>query len=589
MFSLLLSIKNFKKLALLVLTAFVALAFVAPNTDAASSRNSKLGIIKGVVRDKAGKPINKATVAFFKVGTSKLLKQVLSESDGSFLTKILPGTYTILAVAEGFNPVSYAEVEVNRSSELVYRFNLEASGKGNTLPEKRAERNSSKYPIRAAQIRRSIYQIDEGEVPISESKVNESSVSKAEPEMVTVEIPEEDDVRSRRKSQTMVESYFANSNGESYTGFNFATLLPVTDKTQVVVAGQTGTGDLAPNRIETLVKIRAKSDHQLNFKGSIVSLGKIKNGKSEESLGQFSFQALDEWNVREGIILVYGFDYSRFIGSKGTTISPRLGFQFDIDSKTRFRSAYTTATEDRTWQRALQLEESQILFREPVAMQDVFVENNRPLMNKNRRLEFGVERVLDHKSTIEANVFFDAVSGRGVGFVNIPFNSLNGDGFTEFVANQQGKAQGLRVVYTRRLNGMFSTSAGYAFGNGQKLSSDFVSNPSTIFETGFFQTFVGQFDADLDNGTSVKTIFRLSPQATVFAIDPFAGRMAIYDPSLSVLVTQSLPSWGLPIRAEAIIDARNLLDFQSALNSDEGTVRLASQRMMLRGGISVRF
>ncbi len=485
--------------------------------------------------------------------------------------------------------MSYSEVEVNRSSELVYRFNLEASGKGNTLPEKKAERNSSKYAIRAAQIRRSIYQIDEGEVPIDLTTEADVLAAKTEPEMVTVEVSDESEDRLGRKVQGVVETYFASSNGENYSGVNFATLLPVTKKTNVVIAGQSGTGNSAPNRLETSVDVRASKDHHLRFKGSIVNLGSIKSGKSEESLSQFSFQALDEWNVREGIIVVYGLDYSKFVGSEGSSISPRFGLQFDIDSKTRLRTSYTTATEERTWQRALELEDSQVLFREPVAMQDLFTENDRPQMNKNRRLEFGIERVLDNRSTIEANVFFDAVSGRGVGFVNVPFDSLSDTGFSEFVANQQGKAQGVRVVYSRRINGTFSTSAGYAFGNGQKLSSEAISNPSNLFENAFFQTFVGQVDADLDHGTNVKTIFRLSPQATVFAIDPFAGRMAIYDPSLSVLITQSLPNWGLPFRAEAIIDARNIFDFQSSVNGDEASVRLNSQRLVLRGGISLRF
>ncbi len=588
MVSSVLSINNPKKPILLLLTAVFVFAF-SFDANASSNMNSNLGIIKGVVRDQAGKPINKATVAFFRVGTSKLLKQVLSASDGSFLTKIVPGTYSILAVAEGFNPVSYAEVEVSRSSELVYRFNLERSGKGNTLPEKKAERNSSKYPIRAAQIRRSIYQIDEGDVPIDSAKIEDASIAQAGPEMITVDVTDESESWANRKTQTVVETYFASSEGDNYTGFNFATFLPVTDKTEVVIAGQKGTGDAAVDRLETAVNVRANRDHQVRFKGSIVNLGKITTGKTIESLGQFSFQALDEWKVREGIILVYGVDYSKFIGSDGASISPRFGLQLDINSKTRFRSAYTTATEERTWQRAIDIEDSQVLFREPVAMQDIFVENDQPHMNKNRRLEFGVERVLDNKSTIEANVFFDAVTGRGVGFTNIPFDSLGGDGFSEFVGNHQGSAQGLRVVYTRRISGMFSTSAGYAFGNGQKLSNEGISNPANVFENDFFQTFVGQFDADFDHGTSFKTIFRLSSQATVFAIDPFAGRMAIYDPSLSVLITQSLPNWGLPFRAEAIIDARNLLDFQSKVNSEDGSLRLNSQRLMLRGGISVRF
>ena len=68
-----------------------------------------LGTIKGMVRDNGGSPIADATVAIFRVGTAKLLKQVKSAADGSFFAKILPGTYTVLAVAEGFNPVDRAE------------------------------------------------------------------------------------------------------------------------------------------------------------------------------------------------------------------------------------------------------------------------------------------------------------------------------------------------------------------------------------------------------------------------------------------------------------------------------------------------
>jgi hypothetical protein len=294
--------------------------------------------------------------------------------------------------------------------------------------------------------------------------------------------------------------------------------------------------------------------------------------------------------VRSGVILVFGFDYSRFLGAGDDfSISPRLGLQFDVDSKTRFRTAYTTATEERTWASVAELEETQVLFREPVSMQEFVVENEKPRMAKNSRLEFGVERVLDNKSSIEANVFFDAVSGRGVGLTNLPFGSLNGENIADFVVNQHGAAQGVRLVYTRRLNSRFSTSAGYAFGNGQKLSDEAISNPANIFENDFFQTFYGQFDADLRTGTQVKTIFRLSPQATVFAIDPFAGRMAIYDPSLSVKVIQSLPNLGLPFRAQAILDARNLFDYQTGAVGEEGSLRLNSQRRVLRGGILVRF
>jgi len=95
--------------------------------------------------------------------------------------------------------------------------------------------------------------------------------------------------------------------------------------------------------------------------------------------------------------------------------------------------------------------------------------------------------------------------------------------------------------------------------------------------------------ANLDSGTRIRTVFRFSSRATVFAIDPFAGRLAVYDPSLSILITQELPTFGLPVRAQAVIDARNLLDAQTTTEDGETFISVDAARRSLRGGISVRF
>jgi len=536
-----------------------------------------LGIIKGIVRDDLGSPIAEATVAIFRAGSSRLLKQVTSSSDGSFLAKILPGTYTVLAVAQGFNPTYLFAVEVGRSAELNYGFKLERAGSGETLPEKRLDRNSSKWRIRATQTQRSIYQNTEGTTPIDEDNTAEVQ---AEPDAIGL----------KGKSQTVVETYFDGSNSGSFAGINVATLLPVGDDAEVILAGQTGTGKAAPRRFEADLKLRASDNHQFRFNTSVGILGNIATAAREKPLGQLSFQALDEWKIREGIIFVFGLDYSRFVGASDSfSLSPRFGLQYDLNSKTRFRTALTTQTEEKNWARSIELEGESIAFSDPVAMEDLFLVNGKPQMNRSRRFEFGVERVLDNTSSVEANAFFDTSLGRGVGINSLPFDTLGGDGFGDFVADQQGKAQGIRVVYTKRLNELFTASAGYALGSGQKLSATAITDPMHVFESDFFQSFFGQLAADLRSGTSVRTVFRLSPQATVFAIDPFKGRLAIYDPGLSVMITQSLPNFGLPLHAEAIVDGRNLLDFQSGLFGEEGSLKLTGQQRSLRGGIQVRF
>ncbi len=544
-------------------------------TVTAESNSSNLGTIKGVVRDEGGTPIADATVAIFRLGTSKLLKQVSSTANGSFLAKIIPGTYTVLAVAQGFNPVTLSDVAVNRSTELVYGFRLERSGNGNTLPEKRVDRNSSKWRIRAAQMQRSIYQNQEGD------KAN-VALQETEPETV----PDE----NSRKGQSVVETYVAASERGNYTGVNFATLLPVGDDTEIILAGQIAKGFNAPQRFDAAVKFRPNTKHQIRINTGFAKLGSVNSLGGDRSLGQFSFQATDEWNVREGLILVYGLDYSKFVGAGGdSSLSPRIGLQFDIDSKTRLRTAFTTQTEDQTWSQAIELEGTQVLFRDPVAVDDLVITKSYPQMNKSRRLEFGIERILDNRSSVEANAFFDTTIGRGVGLNSLPFDVLGSADFGEIVANQQGRSHGVRIVYNRRLSGVFSAAGGYSVGSGQKLSPEAVTNPADAFENAIFQSFYGSLTADFKTGTNVKTVFRLSPEATVFAIDPFKGRLAIYDPGLSVKVTQSLPTLGLPFRAEAIVDARNLFDFQGGVSGEEGTLRLSGQRRTLRGGILVRF
>lgn len=583
--------KLIKSSFILLSPLFVLISFVSEiQAKVVVEKKSGFGVIKGIVRDEQGNPIANAVVAIFKTGTSEIFKLAKATSNGSYLTKIVPGTYMIIAAAQGYNTVTIPEVLVNRSTELNYGFKLVRAGSGNTLPEKKVDRHDRKWIIRAAQNQRSIYQNDEGDPLIKENKQNDDE---------TIGLAQESENGSKRRAQSVVETYFAGTEEGNFTGFNFATLQPLSENTEIIFAGQIGSKSTAPGRFETTLKTRPNENHQIRVTGSISNLGKLKTEEIEKQLGQVSFQALDEWKVRDGVILVVGFDYSRFIGAgDDSSLSPRLGFQFDVNSKTRLRAAYATQTEEKTWADAIEFEGSQVLFRQQFEPKSIALEEGKPLMNKNRRLEFGVERILDNSSSIEATAFFDSITGRGIGLANVPINALSTENFSSFsVAQQQGKSEGVRVVYSRRINQIFSTSAGYSFGTGQKLSSETgqklssetVTNPANIFDTGFFQTFVAQLNTDLNTGTNVQTIFRLSPEATVFAIDPFQGRLAIFDPGLSILVRQSLPTLGLPIRASAILDARNLLDFQVGINGEEGGLKLNSHRRTLRGGISVRF
>jgi len=611
------------------LVLFAALVFAesgAPRASAAApggERHSSLGTISGTVLDSRGNPVAGALVKILRDGFNEVVKETKSAADGSFAARVTPGRYLVRALADGFTPATFTSVQVAPSTELVYRFNLQPAGEGRTAPERRADRNDPKFRIRAAQASRSIFNASEGEdatvrkvldnLADEEQNDNEDAALSAderagrdEQTAARDENAREEKRSGRTRTQGYVETFFADSSAAgvgSYAGVNFAVSTPVSRQLDLIFAGQTG----AFERMEATARLRAGARHRLSATLGGASLPvapkgvpgakdagvRFVSGRVGERLEQMSVRAVDEWVVRDGVVLVVGLDYSRFFGAGDAhSLTPRLGVVFDANARTRVHASLAPGQDAATRADGVEFEDGQVVFKENAGQAVAFVDG-RAVMNRSHRLEFGVERVLDGSSSVETSAFFDTVSGRGVGLLSVPASGLTRAGSAELlnIANQQGGAQGLRVVYTRRIGEHLKASAAYAFGRGQELSPEGASaRPDRLFRGAFFQTAAAQVDASVLEGTSVRTVLRFSPRAAVFAVDPFAGRLAVYDPSLSILVTQELPNFGLPLRAEATIDARNIFDVLTRADDGEGNqLTLGALRRSLRGGISVRF
>jgi hypothetical protein len=578
------------------LSLLALVSFISSDTLAAASSNRSLATISGSVRDNRGNPLVGALVSLVREGV-KTVKEARTDKQGNFIAKVAPGRYGIRAIANGFSEVVFTPVDVKAQQELVYRFNLEPVGYGNTLPERRRDRDDVKWTLRSAQTRRSVFQVQEGEDATIQAVTTNTNAETAEasPMETAPQTPAEPTSDSRSKVHGVLETYFANNGfGSSYAGLNFAVATPVSDHVELIFSGQTGVGD-APERVEATTRLRVGHRHRVGVtaSGATFEAPVWTNKLSDlaDLRGQVSLRAVDEWIVRDGIVIVMGLDYSRFVGAGGAhALTPRFGVQYDANARTRVKAAFASGGEEDGIQSVATFEDEQVVFRRQAVRPVAFIDG-QAVLERSHRLEFGVERVLDNSSNVEATAFFDTTSGRGVGLLSGPasaFSGKAGDAFLD-VANQQGSSRGIRVVYTRRLNRVWTASAGYAFGRGQRLSAAGFSNPAELFENGLFQTAAFQLGGTFRRGTQVRTVLRFSPEATVFAIDPFAGRLGVYDPSLSIQVTQELPSFGLPVRAEAILDARNLLDAQTSSDNGEILTFVGNNRRSVRGGISVRF
>ncbi len=576
------------------LTLIALVSFVTGDALAASSRRS-LATITGTVRDNRGNPLAGALVSLVREGV-KTVKEARTDRQGNFVAKVLPGRYGIKAIANGFSEVAFTAVDVKAQQELVYRFNLEPVGYGNTLPERRRDHDDVKWTLRSVQTKRPIFQVQEGEdSTIKAVTASAEQTAETAPMETAPEAPADTSSNTRSKIHGVMESYFAsNAYGSSYLGLNFAVSTPVSENVELIFSGQTGSGE-APERFEGSTRFRVNDRHRIGISAGAARFAtpvwtNKMNGLSDLQ-GQLSLRAVDEWIVRDGIVIVMGLDYSRFIGAGGAhAFSPRFGIQYDANARTRVKAAFASGGEEDGIQSVATFENEQVVFRSQAERPVAFIDG-QAVLERSHRLEFGVERVLGNTSNVEATAFLDTTSGRGVGLLSGPasaFSGRAGDSFLD-IANQQGSSRGIRVVYTKRLNRFWTASAGYAFGRGQQISAAGFSSPADLFESGMFQTGAVQLAGVFHSGTQVRTVLRFSPEATVFAIDPFAGRLGVYDPSLSIQVTQDLPSFGLPVRAEAILDARNLLDVQTSNEGGEILTFIGNNRRSVRGGISVRF
>ncbi|MDX6446416.1 MAG: hypothetical protein QOH71_3490 [Blastocatellia bacterium] len=576
-------------------TPLVVLAVVLSMTVSAQGKGVRgLATITGTVRDNNGLPLAGAVIQLIREGANQLVKQTYTAADGSFTAKIPAGKYSLKAMAEGFGDVLFSSVQVSASAEIAYRFNLEPAHSGRTLVDQRRDRDNVKWGLRAIQGRRSIFQANEGDDSTIAAAENSETAVNGNPEVTEVLRPNDG---RRTRTQGVVETYFANSSNpfnSAYEGVNFAVALPASERIDLIFAGQTGLGSGAPQRFETTARMRVNSHHRVNVSGGAASLPIWNPGggtNTRRALGQMSVRAVDEWIVRDGVVVVFGFDYSRYLGGgDGAAISPRLGIQFDANARTRVKASFAPGGTETMQQSSASFESGDVIFKQAPSQPIAFV-GGRAVMGQSRRLEFGVERALDNRSSVEATAFMDLTSGRGIGLMATPLSAFSGENAAAMlsVTNQEGSARGMRVVYSRRLNHVWSASAGYSFGRGQRLSPEGIRNPAELFSNNFFQSGALQVAGDWATGTHVQTVFRFSPQATVFAIDPFAGRLAVYDPSLSIQVTQDLPTFGLPVRAQAVIDARNLLDFQSRTSNGDSVLEVCPIGRSVRGGISVRF
>ncbi|HYP26587.1 MAG TPA: carboxypeptidase-like regulatory domain-containing protein, partial [Blastocatellia bacterium] len=450
----------FKILALVAMG--VVVCSVVPEGEAASARGS----IRGVVKDGLGNPLIGAAVLVLaeteEAKPEKVVKRASTDGEGKFTAAgIFPGRYKVKAEAQGFNPVEFAaDVRPNK----VTIFDSILLRRVGTLAEESSLNSNSKYAARKA--RGSIFHLEEA---TKEPAVGEENGTVA--------------LTDRASEMHGYVSAFSESTpsrvegGDSFVGSNFAVSQQLGDDANLVISGQVGRGEGAPQRLQALTTAHANDRHKL-----AVALGygrftfSRRNGIPQ--LGQFSLSATDTWQVSGPVMIIYGVEFATFTeGASGSSLLPRLGLAVDAGPRTRLFAALTPGSSVDEQDR-VNLESGEIIFSEPKPVARSV--DNDPIMDRSYRLQFGAEQVLSEKSSVEMMAFFDTVSGHGMGLVAIPLANAQSE---PMLRNEElsGRTRGVRMVYRHRVNSTLEGSVGYAFGEGHRLDPRGLTEPANLF------------------------------------------------------------------------------------------------------------
>jgi hypothetical protein len=592
-----------------------------PSTAGVAEAAPALAFVTGTVKDERGTPLVGATVAVLEPRPrGKELKSVKTDTQGKFSAGVSPGVYRLRAAAEGFISMLSSRVVIDRPTKINYDFALKST---DTLVQKRGDSDDYRWIARGA----------------ARHAMNLNEAGEEEEVEQTADVAQNTSATRRSSFHGMMQFVAAGSGsraglpGADSFGTNFVVAGSLGGNFEMAFIGQRGAGYLAPQRLAAIATMRPGANHQVTATVGYgqIALDRKMYADADEmiapildarpnlrtpapinsapvnpagpsgvaSLDQLSVSATGSWQVFRPLLVIYGFDYSRFVGSvnRRDSVLPRFAVQYSPSSRWRMNAAVTPGTDrqndspegfnSENIQAAFETSPAEIAFGEA------------PILDRSRRFEVGIERLFGRGNTsIEASAFYDLISGHGVGVLALPLEASPETHATfQEVAHQvtamNGAARGARLVFNRRLNDHVIASVGYSFGRGSRFNQAPIDSiaPTQLFRSGFFQVATAKLDLDFteQTGTHVSTVIRLSPSAVVFAIDPFAGRMSVYDPNINIYVTQELPNFGLPVRWEAIVDVRNLFDEASGV--DDGAFQLvaARTRRTVRGGLAFRW
>lgn len=354
-------------------------------------------------------------------------------------------------------------------------------------------------------------------------------------------------------------------------GSSFAVTMNLPADAKVTLSGQYNESPFEPKGASALYEFKPLEGHQTRI-GLDVRQGIILDDVfAAEELKQIQASYSDKFYITETIHAEQGAEFGHAEGrSNSNYIRPRGAISWIPDQNTVLHVAVSTQAPNRP--------------DDPVRAREYFEQVNLPPSFEHYlHSEVGISRFLDDATKVSAAVFQDRANYRAL-FVAAP----DGRHGLLILDSKNYPSQGVRLFLNREFNG-FETGFGYTVASGpamSPLSSTLEQVRSQVSQRQFHVvTARVKTDFSLTN-TQLTAVYRWVSRYAAGMIDPYQQAAEFNDPTLSISITQNLPTFGaIPAKVQAIFDARNLLEqpFGSS------RTQLAVSPRYVKGGINIRF
>jgi Carboxypeptidase regulatory-like domain len=537
-----------KRLALAILGLLIlpAWSVAGPGKDNSS--------VSGTVQDSTGKFVVGALVSMATNGPSGVDRMVFTDSRGSFgFDNLVPGDYSLQVTMPRFAASQKEKIHLIPGATASVKFTLQS------ITE--VLHRASSPDVKQAQDIVWTLRTSRGTQPVLRFSDSDST-----PIFAALSPDYSGYIQFYSKADTGAPTA-ANSKGS-----RFSVTVGLPGSAKVTLTGQYNESPLEPKGVGALYEFKPIDGHEAQFAINVRQGLILDDAFSAEELKEFQTSYTDKFYLGKTFVAEQGAEIGHAEGlASNNYLRPKGSLSWVPNDSTVFKVAVSTQAPSQA--------------DDPVRSREYFEQVNLPPSHEHYlHSEVSAARFLDDSTKVSMALFQDRTNYRAL-FVTAP----DGRHGLLIFDGKSTPSQGIRLNLNREFNG-FEAGIGYTVATAPSLTST-VSNLDDIrsqISRQRFQVVTARIKTDLElTNTELTAVYRWMSKYAAGLIDPYQQTFEYNDPTLSISIAQTLPTFGaLPTaKVQAIFDARNL--FEQPFGSSRN--QLAISPRYVKGGINIRF